>query len=333
MHPSKQKVIIWGFPLYSHSHSYVHQGWYKAFTHLGYDTYWFSDDSFPEDFDYTNALFITEGYADKNIPLSNTSTYFVHMCRNPGKYLGVGARLIDVRFNVSRTKDFTYDYVLDKGACEKLDECTFYERNASDSALRDKYRNNISGYEAVYTSWATDLLPGQIYTRTMRLPRERKIWYVGSIWSANQIEMNEFIRACKDAKVDFINRNPWGNLAKVHEHIDLIQKSYIAPDVRGSGVTCDEVTAYDCNHLDIGYIPCRTFKNISYGQVGATNSTAVRDLFNGAIIYNSSPYDLFSDTADNATNFSLIEYQMDYVKQHHTYVTRVESLLKIYNNK
>ena len=63
------KVVIWGFPLHSHTHSYIHYGWYKGFKHLGYDTYWFDDTNYPSDFDYSNCLFLTEGYADNNIPI------------------------------------------------------------------------------------------------------------------------------------------------------------------------------------------------------------------------------------------------------------------------
>ena len=37
------KIVIWGYPLYSHTHSYIHAAFYKAFTHLGYETYWFHD--------------------------------------------------------------------------------------------------------------------------------------------------------------------------------------------------------------------------------------------------------------------------------------------------
>jgi len=327
------KVIIWGFPLYSHTHSYVHYGWYKAFKSIGYETYWFHDGQFPSDFDYSNCLFITEGYADNNIPLNSNSTYFVHMCKNPSKYLSSGCRLIDIRFNVKGTKDFTYDYVLDKSKCQQLDCVTFYEQNASDNALREKFRNNVSGYEAVYTSWATDTLPNEFNFDDMYIERERKVWYIGSLWSANQIEINQFKKACEDNEIEFINKNPWGDYATVENHKEIIQRSYIAPDIRGSGVTCGESTPQDCNHLDIGYIPCRTFKNISYGQVGSTNSKAVNDLFSGRIIYNNDPYLLFKDTENNAKNYPLIKEQMEYVKNHHTFINRINCFLEIYNSK
>ena len=37
------KIVIWGYPLHSHTHSYIHAAFYKAFTHLEYETYWFHD--------------------------------------------------------------------------------------------------------------------------------------------------------------------------------------------------------------------------------------------------------------------------------------------------
>ena len=85
---SFDKVIIWGFPLHSHTHSYIHGGWVKGFKRLGYKTYWFHDKKYPTDFDYNNSLFITEGYADNKIPINNTSIYFVHICRHRAAVVG-----------------------------------------------------------------------------------------------------------------------------------------------------------------------------------------------------------------------------------------------------
>ena len=92
------KIVIWGYPLNSHTHSYIHSSFYKAFKHLGHDVYWFHDDEYPEDFNYDDCVFLTEGFADKNIPLRETSTYYVHVCVNPKKYLGKVKKLIDVRY-------------------------------------------------------------------------------------------------------------------------------------------------------------------------------------------------------------------------------------------
>ena len=104
------KVIIWGFPLHSHTHSYIHGGWVKAFKHLGYATHWFHDNNVPSDFDFENALFITEGYAENNIPIVKSSIYFVHICIKPEKYIGKVKRLIEIRYLVDRIKDCNYNY-------------------------------------------------------------------------------------------------------------------------------------------------------------------------------------------------------------------------------
>jgi hypothetical protein len=38
------KVVIWGYKLYKHSHSFINYGFYRAFDYLGYNTWWLSDE-------------------------------------------------------------------------------------------------------------------------------------------------------------------------------------------------------------------------------------------------------------------------------------------------
>jgi len=66
---SFEKVIIWGHKLHSHTHSYIHNAFYIAFKHMGYETYWFDDKDDVKKFDFSNSLFLTEGQVDKKIPL------------------------------------------------------------------------------------------------------------------------------------------------------------------------------------------------------------------------------------------------------------------------
>ena len=134
------KVVIWGYPLYSHTHSYIHNAFYKAFQHLGYDTYWFHDEQYPEDFDWNDCLFWTEGFADKKIPLNKTSTYFVHVCPDPSKYIGKVKRFVDVRTNDIWHKDHVYEFTLDKTKVERVGPCTYYQpkKNRRVQVLKDR---------------------------------------------------------------------------------------------------------------------------------------------------------------------------------------------------
>ena len=52
-----KKIIIWGHPLHSHTHSYIHNAFYIAFKYLGYNNYWFHDNSDIEGFDFTIKAF------------------------------------------------------------------------------------------------------------------------------------------------------------------------------------------------------------------------------------------------------------------------------------
>jgi hypothetical protein len=329
------KIIIWGYPLHSHTHSYIHGAWYKTFKSLGYETYWFDDTSYPKDFDYSDCLFITEGYADKNIPLNSSSTYFVHICINPKKYLDVGCRLIDIRFNVSEINDCNYSIVTDKSKLNKIDDCSFYEKTANDSVLADKFKKGIEGYEALYLSWATDLLPEEFNYDDMLMERENKIYWFGTIGLSNNKEIKNFIKGLNKHNIEFYHNDPWSNPIEYDKVKHYVQKSIISPDIRGSAnrELINGKINTGANHKLIGYIPCRIFKSISYGHLGVTNSKVVNELFQNDIIYSDNEEEMVDLALKNIKNYDLIKFQMNFVKNNHTYINRINSLLKVYNKE
>lgn len=327
------KVIIWGYPLYSHTQSYVQNGWYNSFKYLGYDTYWFHDNDYPTDFDYKNSLFMTEGYADNNIPIEKSSTYFVHMCRNPGKYVNNDCRLIDNRFNINVADDWCYSFKLDKSKLIKLSDATFYDPKANDLFLCEELRNNIKNYEAFYMHWATDLLPHEINLEDAYIERDsdKVMYFIGTWTHYNNENIVKLINGLNKHNIKFIHSNPWDSPKSISECKNLIQKSYIAPDVRPSGnfAPIGQKYALCTNHKFTGLIPCRTFKNISYGHLGATNSKAAYELFNGDIVYSENEEELVDLTIEKRKDFEMVKRQMQYVKYNHTYISRIKDLINI----
>ena len=282
------KVIIWGYPLYTHTHSYVHYGWYKAFSALGYKTYWFHDKKYPnsDNFDYTNALIIGEGYQDVHIPLHNTNVYIINCICHPSKYINCGARYIDLRYHVAENKCHNYVYKLsEKIENNKLinigTENTYYEPLSSD---RDLHPNKwdiskIIKFEAIYMYWATDLLPNEINLEDRFIkPKEPYCsWFIGSL-DPNKVEINKYKEGCNECGITLNTNDPWINPISIEKNKELIQDSVIAPDIRPG--------ASQANHKYFtGYIPCRLFKNISYGKVGGTNSKRIKDMFGDIILY------------------------------------------------
>ena len=329
-----QKIIIWGHPLYSHTHSYVNYGYERAFKKLGYTTFWFHDNDFPKDFDYSNSLFFTEGYADQNIPINNSSIYVVHCCRNPEKYYGQVNRLIDLRFNYLFLNDCNYNYILDESKCVKISDATYYEKLIDTSSIT-KYKDSpISmNWEAIYTTWATDLLPEEINFDWKNLEREKKIYYSASISNTNEKEVHKFKAESEKNGILFTTFDPWSNPYSMEENRARIQKSFIMPDIRGSGM---RYTNYGldngCNHKLIGTIPCRIFKTISYGQLGGTNSKRIYDFFDHVVIYDDDESKLFHKMLEKKDDKQLIQKQMELVKEKHTYINRAKDLLYVIEN-
>ncbi len=290
------KVIIWGHPLHSHTHSYIHGAFYRAFKHLGYEVYWVDSLDAMHNVDIHNALFITEGQVDADMPRRHDCYYILHNW-DPENYWEL----------------------FDDNRCILLqvytNECLSYVTEKVDDYI---YSN--SKEKMIFMPWATDLLPYEIDDIkngcNKKIKKDNAITWVGTIGDGrfgNQNELAVFKKACAENNILFNHRV---NVPE-EEGISLIQTSCMAPAIQGS---------YQCEK---GYIPCRIFKNISYGQWGITNNKTVYDLFKGKIIYNSDTYQLFYDAQEYIAQASIEElYElMDFVRNNHTYINRIETLL------
>uniref|UniRef100_A0A6C0I449 Glycosyltransferase n=1 Tax=viral metagenome TaxID=1070528 RepID=A0A6C0I449_9ZZZZ len=326
------KVIVWGFPLHTHTHSYIHYGWDKTFRHLGHETHWFHDNAeIPAGFDFTNCLFLTEGYADDKIPINDSSIYFVHIARRPEKYVGKVKRFIEIRYLVDSIVDCNYNYALDKDACQKISDCTYYEKLHDNGGLAKHHDNPIKmEYECIYTCWATDLLPHEIVDENVELERDNKIYWFGTSNHLNTREIALFNNECRKNNVEFVANDPWKNPLPFEVVQAYTMRSLMAPDFRSSGdprkIALGETGT--C-HKFTGYIPCRLLKSISYGHLGITNSQHAYELLEKKVVYNDDEAALFYDAMKELKNYDLIKEQMAIVREKHTYVNRVNDLLAV----
>jgi len=289
------KVIIWGHKLHSHTHSWIHWAFYRAFKHLGYDTYWLDNKDSIKQLDLSNSLFITEGQVDQNIPIRSDCKYILHNCKlEKYKELWDDNKCIILQV-------YTHD-VLSRNTTE-VQDFIFIDKN-------DK---------VIYMPWATDLLPHEIDSNKNKISSATKkpsIYWVGSITDGhfgNMSEINPFKNACHKNKIQFIHQ--YG--VSMEQNIQYIKDSFMAPTIVGSW------------QKKQGYIPCRIFKNISYGQMGVTNSATVNKLFKGKIVYNSDTYQLFYDAKQKIKKIKKEELYdlMNFVRDYHTYINRIEHML------
>ncbi len=300
-HPvrSVEKVVLWGHKLHSHTHSYIHEGFFKAFKALGFDTYWFDKDTITH-FDFSNTLFITEGQVDRTIPIRDDCYYIIHNC-NTKKYhhlLQNGHAII--------LQVYTHD-------CLKRNEPSF------SYCFHYDLKQPV-----IYMPWATDLLPDEINQVKEALPsmiKNKAAQFNGTANGGsfgNQPQLNQFKKACAEQEYHFAIRNACS--CSMEENIHSIQQAALAPALQGS---------WQCAQ---GYIPCRIFKNISYGALGITNSRTVYELFDRKIVFNEDTHQLFYDAQKKLKEWTLEDqYElMDFVRDNHTYLNRIESLFSFF---
>lgn len=298
------KVVIWGHKLHSHTHSYIHQAFYKAFRYMGYETYWLDNSDRVDHLDLSNALFISEWQVDQNIPIRNDGFYFIHNLKIP---------LLD-RVSPRIEK---YQHLIDSGRCTNFRP---HLHIIPDDAIEvEPFVHHCYTRETLFIPWATDLLPHEIdevkKDIAKKSNKERVVHFVGTFYPDTQ----PFRKSCVDHGVRFqIHHNK-----SIEENRLLVQKSYMAPALVNN------------NQQEIDYIPCRIFKNISYGQLGVTNSRVTNELFQDKLVYNQDQYQLFIDAQKKIDSLDFYELydQMNFVRDNHTYINRIEQIFDfIYAN-
>lgn len=295
-----KSVVIWGYPLHSHTHSYIHNAFFRAFRAMSCPSVqWFPDVELSEEHIASipeGSLFITEGNTDKHIPILPSCYYLLHNC-NTEKYTPCKILVLQVMTNERRNDGIPLD-----GEWVRFDKTI------------------------LYMPWATDLMPDEIQVNIDNLETiqkhqalSRTICFIGSY---NEDPWGEVTQFCRRTGMKFDVSGGFGVLkSSVEGNVMKVQQARLSPAFQ---------IPWQIEH---GYIPCRIFKNISYGALGITNSDTVQDLFKDyadCLVYNPSA----EQALDDAINFALpIEKQkavMKFVKDHHTYVNRIESIEKAF---
>ena len=304
-----EKIVIWGYKIrslnqYVHTHEWIHQGFYEGFKKMGYQTHWFDDKDDPK-MDFKKTLFLTMGNEENlKMPCRNDCFYIFHNTNNVTSYIEKGV----IRKHIMTLQVYTHD-------CKTRD----LQRLLPDDPFQ---LYNIKN-QIVYFPWATDLFPEEILENIKyikKLPVKQEVNFVGMIIQP----WYKFARACGKKGIKFHKVGGYDKRkVTAKDNQKLVQKSFMAPSI---------VCKFQ---EDKGYIPCRIFKNISYGKYGITNSATVNEYFFKELIYNSDVEKLFQEAYQKVRNGGIdwvkLEKHMKYVAERHTYLNRCQTLLDIFD--
>jgi hypothetical protein len=296
-------VVVWGHPLHSHTHSYIHNAFVRGFDYLRYKWYWLDDNKPFKSYGITlpeKCLYITEGQVDKNIILNPKSYYLLHNC-DLNKY----------------RKVIPENHIL-------LLQVYLPKVEAYSEPLNDSRYIRFDG-KSIYMPWGTDLHPHEIDKNIDMLEQIHKnpkkvCHFVGMILDNPWKPCRE---VCNSNGIQFSNVGGFcKNNVSIDENVRRVQEAIIAPAFQEPW------------QLENGYIPCRIFKNISYGKMGVTNNKVVQELFNDRLIYDPDIRTATKKAIDNARtgqDLNLLKELMLEVRNKHTYINRIKDIFEAFS--
>ncbi len=286
------KVVIWGLKHKYHTHRYIHASFYRVLKKLGIPVVWTDNqESLIQKDDLVMSTKLTGRFVKDGLNVPVKPDVYYCLMNLPEEKI---THIEPGRFVILKP------YISDKEAGnQQWDKVVFFNPR----------------FRILYQPWGTDLLPGEFKPPTFN--RHRRVFWVGSVWNdehnqGNLREIAELKEVLKNRGLAFypVRFVPDGL------HRFLIRRSRLAPAIGGG---------FQAAH---NYLPCRMFKNISYGQLAFSNIKKFDDLFvtlKGSI----------SEMVDKALSLSEREYK-DFVRQqqeavkHYTYEQGLKNIFKAF---
>ena len=295
-----KQLVVWGLKDSTHTHRYIHSSIFKMFNYLN-DTYklkckvvWLEDISENNKLLNSNCLIFTSPHYLTDLNFKPKASYYLILHMD--------------KLNVKNKKITKYNNFL---KIIKYRELRFKRKDING----DKYLNDYTIYNSknkmVTMPWATDLTKKEVEENIKNLKTLKKnnkdIIFVGTVWKVNNKIMDDFKKIVKttDYNLKIVN-----NISD-KENQRLVKTSFWAPVIQGE------------LHLN-SYIPCRIFKNISYGAVPITNNPAILKILKKNVFYIKNLNELFKKRKYTLNQQKKI---MNEVKDYHTYESRLNTLI------
>lgn len=299
------KVIVWGLRNTWHTHQYIHDAFYKAYVHMGYETYWVNSVNELPTIDLSQSFIIYSGTdcPGETPPIRKDCFYFFHNSELYNTVVQKYGTSHVCKFQVPKKEYTTLKTALPFENCKEhyvdIDNNTFI------------------------FPWGTNLLPYEIDQNIKTFPSQRVLKtarHVGSLgagWAKPYQIYAQYLKTHYNIPME--SQGGYPRIIPEDKMVDFLKEALIAPALQFDWQVENE------------YIPCRIFKNISYGKMGITNNNTVNKLFDNKLIYDSDLESLVHKTIsfyNQPKDYQdhVIKELMGFVKNNHTYVSRIQSI-------
>ena len=298
-----RKVVIWGLRRQWHSHRFIHQGFFETFKCLGTPVVWTdfaSDAGIIEagDFVITSNIHPRGTRGNPLAPLKEGAYYCFHGFAHSG-YDGNDRQ---PHHEIDRKYALNLEVFLNKAAAasDQWDTVTYFDRPS----------------KTLHQPWGTNVLEERFHAPVVS--RSPFSFWVGAIWNntlnqGNLAEIAELRSALRQRSLRFVHLKFIPDCAS----IAAIRASRVAPAIAGRW------------QVENNYLPCRMFKNISYGQLGISNVPKFAELFRECTIPGKSVSELLDNalTLPKRDVIELVEAQQKVTAQH-TYVHKIRNIFR-----
>ncbi len=312
----KYPVIIWGHPKWTHTHSRIHYRFHRTFKYLWYDVQWLENkiENLPDK--NKKYIIITENSQD-SVLLKNFSAHRIIFDHNISfdKYQKYNMKekwilpFNVVRYNLAKFTDKTLLQRFVEWDVPVMSTEEYYFQSRQISILR----------------WA-ELLPHEMKWEPYHYNNNKDIIFTWSWWHNNCIQLETLrLRCLSHAK----KYHQYGRHLFIRP--PLFKRGYLSPEELEQKTKSAYISpAIQGAQVDDGYIPCRLFMNMSMSVLAVSNNPYVYNLFDeDEVIVDRNIFKMMSKAEKIIKDRKVDEYTkkaFEKVKNHHTYINRIEEL-------
>lgn len=253
------QVILWGGQGSLDSTRHIFQAYARTLAKLGVPCKWLAGGAHERDEITAGSLVFTMDIWGAHIGAAIPGVDYVLHNFTPEHEL---SQTIDER-NLLRLQVYTDDAL--QWEHEVWDVCRFYHR----------------GGRTLFQPWGTDLLAEEFYEPIFNAGAE-DCCFVGAVWDdrglGNAAIVPRVAAALERRKLSFVHLTQISDA----DMVAAIRRSRLAPAIAGEW------------QAERSYLPCRVFKNVSYGQLAVTNVPRFKDLFGDACVWGDTVEELIA---------------------------------------